>query len=215
MNHITTLSSLTLNQLTILHKNKTSIKENKSDPTIYFNIDDDEFKNYSLLKDCNWITTVELNYKTTTAGELAKANKQDKLFEIPLEFQKYASLFNKKKSKWFPPPQPYDHKINLKELFKLTSAKIYPLNPNELEKLCNFISKNLEKGYIWKSESPMSVMKIILFHIDLDLEILHKYYVIFQLCKLLFIVLFIISVLNIGSHVTRSHGQRLTYLIST
>jgi hypothetical protein len=53
MNHITTLSSLALNQLAILFKNKTPIEETESDPLNYYDINDDEFENYSLSKECN------------------------------------------------------------------------------------------------------------------------------------------------------------------
>jgi hypothetical protein len=42
MNHITTLSSLALNQLAILFENETPTEETESDPLNYYDIDDDD-----------------------------------------------------------------------------------------------------------------------------------------------------------------------------
>src|ERR1700750_505613 len=121
LNNLTTLNTLTLNHLAVLHENTPL----PSDIDNYFDSTEDiEFEEYSLSKELNRITALELNYKTTTAGELAKAKNDTKKLQLPLEFQPYAALFDEKKAQRFPSLRPYDHKIDLKDSFKPLSAKV-------------------------------------------------------------------------------------------
>jgi len=50
----------------------------------------------------------------------------------------------------------WDHTIDLKEDFKASKAKIYPLSRNEWEKVYNFIKDYLRKGYIRPSKLPQT-----------------------------------------------------------
>ena len=50
----------------------------------------------------------------------------------------------------------WDHKIDMKEGFKPKSFKNYNLTPEEQKELDKFLDKNLEKGYIQPSQSPMA-----------------------------------------------------------
>jgi hypothetical protein len=50
-----------------------------------------------------------------------------------------------------------DHKIKIKEEFELKSFKNYDLNPVEQLELDKFFKKNLNKGYIRPSQSPMAL----------------------------------------------------------
>jgi hypothetical protein len=67
-----------------------------------------------------------------------------------------ASVFSKQESFWLPTRKPWDHKIDLKPKVHLKRSQAYPLSPQETEALKDYLRENLEKGYIWKSESPIS-----------------------------------------------------------
>jgi hypothetical protein len=55
-----------------------------------------------------------------------------------------------------PESQLYDHAINLKEDFISRDCKVYSLSPIEEKEINEFIDKNLHKGYIQPSKSPMA-----------------------------------------------------------
>jgi hypothetical protein len=68
----------------------------------------------------------------------------------------YKDVSDKKAADQFPESQSYDHAIDLKEDFVPKDCNIYPLSLSKQEKLDGFIDKNLEKGYIRPSKSPMA-----------------------------------------------------------
>ena len=75
---------------------------------------------------------------------------------VPKEYHKYLDIFSKEKAAQFPESKPWDHKIKVKEGFKPKLFKNYNLTLAEQIKLDKFLKENLEKGYIWPSESPMA-----------------------------------------------------------
>ena len=108
-----------------------------------------------LLEETAWIN------KTNIATELAiKENdkKEEKTDEemVPKEFHEYLDIFSEEKAHRFPEPQPWDHKIKIKEGFEPKSFKNYNLTPVEQIKLDKFLKENLEKGYTRPSQSPMA-----------------------------------------------------------
>ena len=53
--------------------------------------------------------------------------------------------------------KPYDHAINFEEEASLPKpAKLYPLSPKEKTSLDEWITEELQKGYIQKSKSPIA-----------------------------------------------------------
>ena len=72
---------------------------------------------------------------------------------VPEEYHKYLSLFNKKKSKQFPPARPWDHKIKIKPIFQPKAFKPYKLFFAEIKEQEKFVKENLQKGYIKHSKS--------------------------------------------------------------
>jgi hypothetical protein len=56
-----------------------------------------------------------------------------------------------------PTQKPWDHKINLKPDVTLKRSWAYLLSPQETKALKEYLKENLEKGYIRKSESPISI----------------------------------------------------------
>ena len=75
---------------------------------------------------------------------------------VPPEYHEFLDIFNEKQASQFPDKQPWDHKIDMKPGFKPKLFKNYNLTLVEQEELDKFLKENLEKGYIWKSESPMA-----------------------------------------------------------
>ena len=99
--------------------------------------------------------------KTNMATELAMvehSKKKDLPLEeiIPKEFHEYLDVFDEQKANQFPISWPWDHWIKMKEGFEPKSFKNYSLTPQEQIKMEKFLAKNLEKGYIWPSKSPMA-----------------------------------------------------------
>ena len=74
----------------------------------------------------------------------------------PLQYAKYAKVFDEPEDGELPPRQPFDHGIDLKETFILKVAKTYPMNPKEMEACKAFIDENLKVGKIRKSQSPQA-----------------------------------------------------------
>ena len=75
---------------------------------------------------------------------------------VPKEFHNYLDIFSKEKAHRFPEPQPWGHKIEMKEGFEPKSFKNYNLTPVEQIELDKFLKENLEKGYIRPSQSLMA-----------------------------------------------------------
>jgi Reverse transcriptase (RNA-dependent DNA polymerase) len=100
-------------------------------------------------------------HNTNIATELAieeNSKKQDKMDEqlVPAEYHEYLDIFSEEKAHRFPKSRPWDHKIEMKEGFEPKSFKNYNLTPAEQLGLDKFLKENLEKGYIWPSQSPMA-----------------------------------------------------------
>src|ERR1700677_5167995 len=66
------------------------------------------------------------------------------------------SVFNKKASESFPLKKPWDHTIDLKDMFVEQKARPYQLSSKEQEELDTWLNENLRKGYIHPSKSPQT-----------------------------------------------------------
>ena len=102
-----------------------------------------------------------INAKTGISQTLAiqeSADKKEKTLDemLPAEVMDYKDVFDKQTAERFLESRPWDHAIDLKEDFVPKDCKIYPLSPPEQIELDKFIDKNLAKGYIWPSKSPMA-----------------------------------------------------------
>jgi hypothetical protein len=110
-------------------------------------------------------------HKTNIAMELAieenskKTDKMDKQL-VPAEYHEYLDIFSEEKAHRFPESRPWDHKIEMKEGFEPKLFKNYNLTPAEQLKLDKFLKKNLEKGYIRPSQSPMASPFFFVFKKD-------------------------------------------------
>jgi Reverse transcriptase (RNA-dependent DNA polymerase) len=84
-----------------------------------------------------------------------KLEKRDKLLPL-VEYHEYLDIFSEEKAHRFPESRPWDHKIEMKEGFEPKLFKNYNLTLAEQIELDKFLKKNLEKGYIRPSQSPMA-----------------------------------------------------------
>ena len=89
--------------------------------------------------------------------ELAHKTEGEKTKVIlPEEYEEYRSVFEKKPSERMPERRKWDHTIDLESDFLPKDSKVYPMSPEEQEKLNEFLDENLRKGYIRPSKSPMA-----------------------------------------------------------
>jgi hypothetical protein len=144
--------------------------ENEIDPEDWKNhtvnlieeLDDEQIGNAVLLSYIEETKSkVWINVKTGIAMELAiKENekKADLLVEnlIPEDLHDFLDVFDDNKANWFSESNVWAHKIDIKEGFEPKSFKNYNLTPEEQKELDKFLDENLEKGYIWPSQSPQA-----------------------------------------------------------
>jgi len=76
--------------------------------------------------------------------------------QIPPEYHEYLDVFDEKKADRFPKSRSWDQKIEMKSGFEPKSFKSYNLTLEEQEQQELFINKQLKKGYIQPSKSPMA-----------------------------------------------------------
>jgi hypothetical protein len=81
---------------------------------------------------------------------------QKKKTVIPDEYAEFKPLFEENIKEALAEHQEWDHEIELVEGAKLKPGPIYPLTRDQQEELKKYIKKNLEKGYIRPSNSPMA-----------------------------------------------------------
>jgi len=75
---------------------------------------------------------------------------------VPRRFHKWLKVFKKVESERMPTRKIWDHAIDLKEEFKTSKVRVYPLSRNEREEVQQFIQDHLRKGYIRSSKSPQT-----------------------------------------------------------
>ena len=74
---------------------------------------------------------------------------------IPKEYSKYEGLFvDKDDVNALPKHQEWDHKIKIEEGKSPSKQPIYPLSPQKLDALREYLEENLRKGFIRESQSP-------------------------------------------------------------
>ena len=73
---------------------------------------------------------------------------------VPKEYHKFFKVFLKKESECMPLWKPWNHSIDLKDMFKLKKGHIIPLSPAEQEEATAFLDDQLKKEYICPSKSP-------------------------------------------------------------
>jgi len=75
---------------------------------------------------------------------------------VPKWFHQWLRVFGKVESERMPVRKVWDHAVDLREKFKASKAKVYPLSRNEREEVQKFVDKHLKKGYIRSSKSEQT-----------------------------------------------------------
>ena len=93
--------------------------------------------------------------KITISTQIAQETKP--METVLLEWCKdFEDIFSKKSHEKLPPHRPYDHVIDLKSDFVPKIAKVYLLNPLEMETCKSFVEEHLKTGHIVPSKSPQA-----------------------------------------------------------
>jgi len=75
---------------------------------------------------------------------------------VPKWFHRWLKVFGKVELERMPVWKVWDHAIDVKEDFKPSKAKVYPLSRNKREEVQKFVDKHLKKGYIRPSKSQQT-----------------------------------------------------------
>ena len=75
---------------------------------------------------------------------------------LPEWCNNFSDVFSEKTHDKLPPHRPYDHTIDLKLTFTPKIAKVYSLNPLEMETCKAFVKEHLKMGCIIPSKSPQA-----------------------------------------------------------
>jgi len=76
---------------------------------------------------------------------------------VSKQFHQWLKVFGKVGSERMPVRKVWDHAIDVKEDFRPSKAKVYPLSRNEREEVQKFVDKHLKKGYIRPSKSEQTL----------------------------------------------------------
>ena len=120
----------------------------------WLGLDVDQKISSRLSKRQAWLNREQVN-KTTIFTQIAQAAR---LVEstIPEWCKGFENVFSKKTHDQLPPHHPYNHTIELHPDFTPKVAKIYSLNPVEMETCKSFIEEHLKTGWIVPSKSPQA-----------------------------------------------------------
>jgi hypothetical protein len=122
---------------------------------------------------------VEIN-KMTLAQQMAekayntsKVNTED---TIPAVFRRHWKIFSEEESRQLPLQRKWDHKIELKpDAPDVINSKVYLLSKDEQKALDDYITDNLDKGYIMASSSPYGSPTFMVKKKDSTFRIVHDY----------------------------------------
>jgi len=76
---------------------------------------------------------------------------------VPKWFHQWLKVFGKVELERMPARKVWDHAVDLKEKFKASKAKVYPLSRNERDEVQKFVHEHLKKGYIRPSKSEQTL----------------------------------------------------------
>ena len=93
--------------------------------------------------------------KVTISTQIAQETKSTEAV-LPEWCKDFEDVFSEKTHNKLPPHRPYDHVIDLKANFVPKIAKVYPLNPLEMETCKMFVEEHLKTGRIVPSKSPQA-----------------------------------------------------------
>ena len=81
-------------------------------------------------------------------------SEENSVQDVPLQYQDFKDVFEKKNADMLPKHRPYDCAIELQEGAQPPFGPIYNLSQTELAALREYVDENLAKGFIQHSKSP-------------------------------------------------------------
>jgi Reverse transcriptase (RNA-dependent DNA polymerase) len=123
--------------------------------------------------------SIEIN-KVTIAQQMAEkaydAGKVNMEEMVPMVFKRHWKVFSEQEAHQLPLHRKWDHKIELKpDAPDVINSKVYPLSKDEQQVLDEYITDNLDKGYITASASPYGSPTFMVKKKDGMLRIVHDY----------------------------------------
>ena len=102
----------------------------------------------------------------TFLSKMSSVNTVKLMIKLPLKYYDYTDIFDKQAVKVLPLWHFYDHKIELKSLNSLPKSWLYLMSEEKLQKMKEYLFKNLDKGFIVSSKA--SFVSLIQFVVKLD-----------------------------------------------
>lgn len=95
---------------------------------------------------------------TTAPIDVAEepANTEEIKAKLPAEYASYLDVFDRSKADELPPHREYDHKIELDGTGVPPKSQLYRMSGHKLEKVKEYLTSMLEKGFITPSKAPYS-----------------------------------------------------------
>ena len=97
---------------------------------------------------------------------MSLVNTVKMIIKLPSEYHDYTDIFDKQVVKVLPLKHFYDHKIKLKSSDSLSKSWLYLMSEKKLQKVKEYLSENLGKGFIVSNKAPFA--SLILFVIKLN-----------------------------------------------
>src|SRR5712672_2591011 len=118
--------------------------------------------------------------KTTLAQQMAEkaydATKVNTEESVPAVFKRHWRTFSEQEARQLPPHREFDHRIELRpDAPNVINSKVYPLSQHEQKVLDEYLTDNLEKGYIVASSSRYGSPMFTVKKKDGSLRIVHDY----------------------------------------
>ena len=95
---------------------------------------------------------------------------------VPKEYHQYLKVFSKEELERMPIRKPWDHMIELKDIFKPKKGRLIPLSHEEQEEVSVFIDDQLRKGYIQPSKSKQTSPVFFIPKKDAKMQIVQDYH---------------------------------------
>src|SRR5712671_4244240 len=118
--------------------------------------------------------------KSTLAQQMAEkaydATKVNTEETVPAVFKRHWRTFSEQEARQLPPHREFDHRIELHpDAPNVINSKVYPLSQHEQKVLDEYLTDNLEKGYIVASSSRYGSPTFTVKKKDGSLRIVHDY----------------------------------------
>ena len=105
--------------------------------------------------DQNGLRTIHAIKKEQERSEVSKPDPRPEDL-VPKTYHKHLKVFSKKESESMPVRKPWNHAIDMKDIFVPKKGRLIPLSLQEQKEVSNFIDDQTKKGYIRPSKSPQT-----------------------------------------------------------